>query len=202
VAQLPRISDYLCAECQTHFDTVKQLLTDAKIPFKADASLVRGFDYYTRTVFEVLDNNIGAQSAILGGGRYDNLVEELGGPPTPAVGMGVGMERLILAMEANGISFPAEERPTIYALALDEASISAMFDLVQNLRGAMIAVEFECRPRSVKAGLKAATRVGAKHALIMGSNELDRQIVQWKNLDSGEQKELPTAQVADSFRGI
>lgn len=195
VAALPRMSAYLCEACRTHFTGVVRLLDAAKVPYELDESLVRGFDYYTRTVFEVMQGNIGAQSAILGGGRYDYLVEELGGPPTPAVGFGIGIERLLLAMDANGIAFPQAEPPELYALALDEDSLPAVFALVQREREAGKRVAFDCQPRSAKAGLKAANRVGAQTAIIVGKDELARGIAQRKNLSTGEQTEIPLSEV-------
>jgi histidyl-tRNA synthetase len=170
-----------------------QLLDAAHIPYELDESLVRGFDYYTRTVFEVMQGNIGAQSAILGGGRYDYLVEELGGPPTPGVGMGIGIERLLLAMEANGIPFPTAEKPDIYALALDEVSLPVVFSYVQRARTVGKRVAFDCQPRSAKAGLKAANRLGAQVAVIVGEDELTRGVAQRKDLMSGEQQEVELA---------
>ncbi|MGI8905818.1 MAG: histidine--tRNA ligase [Candidatus Sumerlaeaceae bacterium] len=195
VAALPRMKDYLCEACRTHFAGVVRLLDAAKIPYELDESLVRGFDYYTRTVFEVMQGNIGAQSAILGGGRYDYLVEELGGPPTPGVGFGIGIERLLLAMEANGLTFPALAAPEIYALALDEESIPAIFAYVQRAREGGKRVAFDCQPRSAKAGLKAANRVGAQVAVIVGSDEVIRGVAQRKNLSTGEQTEVPLAEL-------
>jgi histidyl-tRNA synthetase len=191
VAALPRMSAYLCEGCKTHFAEVIRLLDAAGIPYELDESLVRGFDYYTRTVFEVMQGNIGAQSAVLGGGRYDYLVEELGGPSTPGVGFGIGMERLLLAMEANKIGFPQAEQPEVYALAMDDESLPAVFAYVQRARSAGKRVAFDCQPRSPKAGLKAANRLGAQTAIIVGKDEFARGVAQKKTLSTGEQAEVP-----------
>lgn len=193
VASLPRVNESVCGECRSHFEQVIAMLNAAGIAYEADDSLVRGFDYYTRTVFEVMQGNIGAQSAILGGGRYDGLVGELGGPATPAVGMGIGLERLILAMEANGISFPDAPRPDFYALAMDEESLADVSSLVHNLRGNGVRVAFDCQPRGMNAGLKAANRYHAREILILGSNERERGIILRKNLETGEQTETTIA---------
>lgn len=190
VKQLPKINESVCVECATHFNEVIRLLDKARIAHEPDDNLVRGFDYYTRTVFEVMQGNIGAQSAILGGGRYDGLVEELGGPPTPAVGMGIGMERLILAMDANGIDIPEAPAPDFYALAMDDASLPVMSNIVHRLRGRGRRVSFDCQPRNMKPGLKAADRVKAREMLIIGSNELERGVVVRKDLETGVQAEV------------
>lgn len=190
VKKLPRVNESVCGECKAHFDQVVALLDAAGIAHEPDDNLVRGFDYYTRTVFEVMQGNIGAQSAILGGGRYDGLVSELGGPQVPAVGMGIGMERLILAMEANGIAFPDPPPVDYYALALDEESIGAVSELVNRLRAGGKSVAFDCQPRGMKPGLKSANRANAREILIVGSNERERGIAQRKNLETGEQTEV------------
>lgn len=190
VQSLPRVNESVCEECRAHFDQVVAMLNAAGIAHEPDDNLVRGFDYYTRTVFEVMQGNIGAQSAILGGGRYDGLVEELGGPPTPAVGMGIGMERLLLAMEANGIEFPEPQRPDFYALALDKESLPLVTSAVARLRGLGRSVVFDCQPRKMDAGLKAANRAGAQFLLMMGSNERERGILARKDLQTGVQDEL------------
>lgn len=196
VKKLPRVNEAVCDDCRRHFEQVITLLDAAGIAHEPDDNLVRGFDYYTRTVFEVMQGNIGAQSAILGGGRYDGLVAELGGPATPAVGMGIGMERLLLAMEANGIAVPPPARPDFYALALDEESIPAVFELVTRLRSNGKTVAFDCQPRGMKPGLKAANRVGAREILIVGSAEREQNVAQRKNLETGEQTQVPLDQLS------
>jgi len=195
VKSLPRVNESVCGECKAHFDQVIALLDAAGIPHEPDDNLVRGFDYYTRTVFEVMQGNIGAQSAILGGGRYDGLVQELGGSQVPAVGMGIGMERLILAMEANGIAFPDEPPFDIYTLAMDEESMATVFEITSKLRESGKRVVFDCQPRGMKPGLKAANRVKAREILIIGSNERERGVAQRKNLETGEQTEVPLTEL-------
>lgn len=191
VKALPRVNEHVCEECRSHFEKVLQLLDSTGTPYQLDASLVRGFDYYSRTVFEVMQSGIGAQSTILGGGRYDYLVEELGGPALPGVGMGVGVERLLLALEANGITPPPPVRPQYYALAMDEESLPKVLQFVQSQRAAGRTVAFDCQPRSMKAGLRAANRVNAQNIIIVGKDELARGVMQQKNLDTGEQVEVP-----------
>ncbi len=197
VRELPRVNESVCGECSAHFEEVIRLLDAAGIAHEPDNNLVRGFDYYTRTVFEVMQGNIGAQSAILGGGRYDGLVQELGGPATPAVGMGIGMERLILAMKANDIAVPDAPRPDFYALAMDAESLPAVSDYVHRLRSAGLKVAFDCQSRNMGAGLKAATRLGAREALIVGGNERERGVLLRKNLETGQQAEARLVDIMD-----
>lgn len=190
VRSLPKISEFVCEACREHFDKVTNLLEVAGVPYEVDVELVRGLDYYSRTVFEVVQGGLGAQNAVLGGGRYDYLVEELGGPETPAVGMAVGVERLILAMQANEIALPEEKSCDFYILALDEAAMAPAVKLAQLARANNVCAAFDCQPRSARAGMKAANKSGARVALIIGADELANNAVQWKNLESGDQMEL------------
>lgn len=195
VASLPKISDYVCDACRAHFAEVLRLLDAARIPYEADPDLVRGFDYYTRTVFEIVqEDGLGSQNAVVGGGRYDYLVEELGGPPTPAAGMGLGVERLLLAMERLGLNPPAEPAPDYYVLALDDSALPVAFDLVQRGRSSGVNIAFDCQPRKMKAGFKAAEKAGARFMLIIGGDEAARGVAQRKNLQTGEQVEVPLAE--------
>ncbi len=199
VAKLPRVVDSLNERSRSHHETVCRLLDAAGVAWELDPELVRGLDYYSQTVFEVVQGGLGAQNAVLGGGRYDYLVEELGGPPTPGVGMSIGLERLILAMEANGIAPPAQEPPEFYLLAMDEASLVEVGRLAHLSRKNGNRTAFDCQPRSARAGMKAANRTGAQVAIIMGEDELSRRVVQWKNLQSGEQVELSLTEAENNL---
>lgn len=202
VEDLPRISGSVCTECGEHFASVKNLLDAAGVKYELDDELVRGFDYYSRTVFEIVQGGLGAQNAVLGGGRYDYLVEELGGPATPAVGMSVGVERLIMAMQSIGIELPGGPRAEYYILALDEQSLPTAQRLAQFARSCGVRVCFECQPKSARAGLKAANRSGAGIALIVGADELSRDSAQWKNLETGEQMELLLTEIERNVSSI
>lgn len=193
--KLPRVSDFVCEKCREHFDVVVKLLDASGVPYEVDPELVRGLDYYSRTVFEIVHAGLGAQNTMIGGGRYDYLVEDLGGPATPAVGMSIGVERLILAMESSKIHPPVPTVSGYYVLALDEHSVAAAARLTQTARQAGVSVAFDCQPRSARAGLKAANRSGARVAIIVGADELSRNSAQWKNLETGEQIELPLAEI-------
>ncbi|MCX7964436.1 MAG: histidine--tRNA ligase [Candidatus Sumerlaea chitinivorans] len=194
-AKLPKIADAVCDTCTRHAERLAGLLDSVGIHYELAPELVRGLDYYTRTVFEIVHGGLGAQNAVIGGGRYDDLIEELGGPPTPAVGMSIGVERLLLALEANEIEPPPPPEVEFYILALDEEALDVAFRLAEHARTNNVPVIFDCQPRSARAGLKAANKAGARVALIIGADEVQRQVVQWKNLESSEQVELELAEV-------
>lgn len=192
----PKPADYLCDDCDIHYTHVKEGLDQIGIEFEEDPKLVRGLDYYTRTVFEFVSDGIGAQSAICGGGRYDNLVETLGGPPTPAIGFAFGLERLRLELEARGIEMPGVERPDLYILSFEDTRGPALH-LAQRLRAEGLTVETDIMERSFKAQMKHANRIYAKHLLVLGSEELKADTVQVKNMASGEETEIAKAELDD-----
>lgn len=194
-SKLPKISDSVCETCARHAERLAGLLDAAGVSYTLAPELVRGLDYYTRTVFEIEQGGIGAQNAVIGGGRYDHLVEDLGGPATPAVGMSIGVERLVLAMQAAELMPPPEPEVEFYILALDEVAVSKAFELAEHARMHNIPVWFDCQPRSARAGLRAADKSGARVALILGADEIQRGVCQWKNLESGEQVELTLEQI-------
>jgi histidyl-tRNA synthetase len=185
MAEAPRLLDRLAAEDAEHFAEVRRLLDDAGASYELDSTLVRGLDYYTRTVFEFESERLGAQAALGGGGRYDRLVEELGGPPTPGVGWATGIERILLASTEE-----PERRPRVYvAVAKAEARPDA-FALARRLRGEGIRVEVEQAGRSMKGQLKQADRIGARTTVILGD------AIDVKDMDSGEQRQAPDAAAA------
>jgi histidyl-tRNA synthetase len=185
MAEAPRLLDRLAAEDAEHFAEVRRLLDHAGASYELDSTLVRGLDYYTRTVFEFESERLGAQAALGGGGRYDRLVEELGGPPTPGVGWATGIERILLASTEE-----PERRPRVYvAVAKAEARPDA-FALARRLRGEGIRVEVEQAGRSMKGQLKQADRIGARTTVILGD------AIDVKDMDSGEQRQAPDAAAA------
>jgi histidyl-tRNA synthetase len=196
--KLPRISDQVGPEAAAHHKAVCDALTALGIPYEQDPDLVRGLDYYSRTVFEIVQGNIGAQSAILGGGRYDGLVAQLGGPAVPGVGMAIGLERLILSMESAGILPPDSELmppPEDVVVCFDAAALPAGFLLAQTGRSLGRAVAFDAMARKPKVAMREAGRTGARRALIIGTGELERGTVQVKDLTTGEQTEVPRDEV-------
>ena len=171
-AGAPRTEDYLCDECREHFEALKAILGRCGVRYTLDPKLVRGLDYYSKTVFEFVSTQIGSQGTVLGGGRYDTLIENLGGPSVPAVGFGSGIERMLLVLENTGRAVPAQPPLGVYAAGLDEEGRRAAFALCAALRSAGVSADFDHAARSVKAQFKYAGKIGARFVVVIGSNEL------------------------------
>lgn len=186
-ADAPKILDFLCEDCNTHFEKVKSLLSANKVPYVVNSGIVRGLDYYTKTVFEFVSTDIGAQGAVCAGGRYDNLVEELGGPSLPAIGFAAGIERLMLLMENTGVSFPDGQKPLIYVAGMDDATRAKAFEIVARLRANGVNAEADLMERSVKAQFKYADKLGAQYVAVIGGNELISGEANIKNMTEGTQ---------------
>ena len=183
----PIMIDYLCDDCKEHFEAVKSGLTALGIEYELDPKIVRGLDYYTRTVFEFVSTDIGAQGTIFGGGRYDGLVEQLGGKPTPAIGFAMGLERLLLLIEAQGIKLPLPKVCDIYIGSIGKAAQQKAFSIVTRLRNDGFFAECDLMDRSVKAQMKYANKIGAKLSMILGDNELETNQASIKDMESGQQ---------------
>lgn len=196
-AGAPSILDYLCDDCRSHFETLKALLNALNIHYEVSPMLVRGLDYYTKTVFEIVSDKIGAQGTVCGGGRYDGLIEQLGGPQTPAVGFGLGMERLLLLMEQSCLSFEKPNRFDLFLATMGDAAFSCAFSLASELRATGISVELDHVGRSMKAQFKYANKIGATNVLTIGDSELAEQKAKLKQLATG--LETPVALTADSI---
>lgn len=183
----PMMIDYLCDECKEHFENVKSMLEASNLNFEIDAGIVRGLDYYTKTVFEFIDEKSGL--TVLGGGRYDGLVEEFGGPSTPAVGFATGVERL---MEMYNENNPENEdkKPDLYILSLGELENKKSLELANQLRKEGFIIEKDIFGRSFKAQMKYADKIGAKNLLVIGENELNSNLAKIKNMQTGEQVEV------------
>ena len=195
----PRTIDYLCDDCRAHFEGVKAYLDAAGAEYVIDPDIVRGLDYYTGTVFEVISNRIGAQGAVCAGGRYNGLIEELGGQSIPAVGFGMGMERLLAVMEVNEVKFPVPEGPTVYFAAMGDKPRIKAFELAKKLRDRGVSAEFDHMDRSFKAQFKYANKIGAKYTVALGDEELDRGMVKAKCMADGSEKELPIEALTEYF---
>ena len=199
----PQLLPYLRehdAESMAHFERVCAILDDLGIAYQVDPLLVRGFDYYSRTAFEWVSDKLGAQSTVLGGGRYDGLVEELGGNPTPGIGFGCGIERLLL-VRAAGEPAPVEpERLTVWVVTLGERAREAAPKLVARVRAAGLSCDRDLVGRSMKAQMREANRSRARFALIIGDDELDADSVALKDLDAGEQQSLPLDQAIKEMK--
>ena len=203
VREAPHTMDYICDECRTHMDGLIRLLDGIGIRYELDPMLVRGLDYYTKTVFEIVSGMPGAQGTLCGGGRYDGLIKELGGPELPAVGFGLGMERLLLIMEQLGVTVEKPLRYDLLLLGLGDAAKERAFVLCQQLRALGFAVDTDHVGRSVKAGMKFADKVGAANVLVIGDNEIAEGKAVLKNMKTGEQREtaLTPEEIANGLRG-
>jgi histidyl-tRNA synthetase len=189
-AQAPRIIDYLCDDCKAHFEEVQKGLTALDIPFTVNPVIVRGLDYYTRTVFEFISTDIGAQGTVCGGGRYNHLIEEVGGKPTPAVGFGLGLERLLLVLENTGNMKAVEKGIDVYVAPLGDRAQAVSQSICQALRASGLSAETDLMGRSLKAQMKYADKIGAHYVAILGDDELDNQIATVKNMVEGESKQV------------
>jgi histidyl-tRNA synthetase len=198
----PKIADYLCPECQLHFQSVQKYLGAMSIRFQLNPRLVRGLDYYTRTVFEVEPREKEGQSTLGGGGRYDNLIEELGGKPTPAVGFAAGLERIILNLKKQKLDIPALPKPDAFIAYLEEeAKIEAM-KIASELRKAGIAVIMATGDKSLKGQMRQANSLGIAYALILGKQEISKRNVMLRDMRSGEQKTIPLAEIAGILKQL
>ena len=192
----PSITDYLCQDCRDHFEQVKLLLDAAGIPYTVNPRMVRGLDYYTKTAFEIVVDNIGAQAAVCGGGRYDGLIEEIGGEPTPGVGVALGMERVFSALAAQGDDIETNHDLNVYlVVAGGHGAAAAAFKLADQLRRAGLACELDFADKSFKAQLKAANRLKAEYAVIIGDDEVKTGCATVKHMESGEQQSLALDEV-------
>lgn len=190
MADAPKITDCLCEECREHFHKVQQYLSDAGIRFVLDPRLVRGLDYYTKTAFEIKYAPLGAQSAVAGGGRYDGLIEEIGGKPTPAVGFATGLERVLLALEKQNLLPRQEKKTDAYVVALGAAAQGPAFKLLMQLRQAGLKAGMDYAGRSMKAQMKQANKVNARFALIIGEDEVKESCVMLKDMEKSEQQKV------------
>lgn len=197
----PAAGEALSARSRAHFERVQALLQATEVPYTVDGTLVRGFDYYTDTLWEFTAGGLGSQNAIGGGGRYDNLVEHLGGKPTPGVGFGSGLERLLLALESQGVDLPADDNPLVWLIAHGDAAKSANLRLLVELRRAGIAADMDFTGRSVKSQFKLADREGARWTIVVGDAELAAGTVMLKDLTTGQQSPVPREQVATRLAG-
>lgn len=198
----PKTIDYLCDECKEHFDGVQKYLNAMNISYTVDPEIVRGLDYYTRTVFEFISNNIGAQGTVCGGGRYDGLIKELGGADTPSLGFGMGLERLMLLMENSGTPFPEESKPDVFIIAMGEKAQLKAVEIVKDMREEGFCALVDLNSRSIRAQMKYADKTGARFTVVLGDDEVSSGIAKLKNMASGEETEIPVAQFVSAFYNI
>jgi histidyl-tRNA synthetase len=196
----PLITDHLCAECKAHHDRVRELLADLSIPWTDDPRLVRGLDYYMRTLYEFDHPLLGAQSGIGGGGRYDGLSETIGGPPLPGIGFGLGLDRTVLAMEAEGVSATAGSPVSVYGVPLGETAERKIFAVVAGLRRAGIAADMSYGGKGLKGAMKSADRSGAAYAVILGERDIATGSAQLKDLAGGDQVAVALTEIIDVIK--
>ena len=195
----PKILDYICDDCQAHFDSVQKYLDAMGIEYTVNPTIVRGLDYYTRTVFEFVTGSIGAQSTVCGGGRYDGLVEQLGGPAVPACGFAVGLERFMMLLEARGIELPPENPVDLYIASMnDEANLKAA-QIAAQVRDEGVACLFDTVGRSLKAQMKFANKMGVLFTAVLGTDEIANGIAKVKCMADGSETELPLENFAVNF---
>ncbi|WP_288527233.1 histidine--tRNA ligase [uncultured Eubacterium sp.] len=198
----PVVLDYLCDECKEHFEKTKSYLDAMNIEYIVNPQIVRGLDYYTKTVFEFVADSIGAQGTVCGGGRYDGLIEELGGQRTPSLGFAMGLERLQLVMEAQGCEFPEPSRPDLFIVAMgDKATLKAV-EIAKDMRDEGYSVVYDLNGRSLRAQMKYADKINAKYNVVIGDNEVDTKSAVLKDMATGEQSNISLETFVSGFYSI
>lgn len=198
----PVVLDYLCDECREHFDTVKKYLDAMNIEYVVNPQIVRGLDYYTKTVFEFVSDSIGAQGTVCGGGRYDGLIQELGGQPTPSLGFGMGLERLKSVMDAQNCPYPDEEKPDLFIVAMGEKAVLKAVEIAKDMRDEGFSVLYDLNGRSLRAQMKYADKLGAKFNVVIGDNEVDNGTAKLKNMATGDTKDINLTTFVSGFYDI
>ncbi|MCI7801689.1 histidine--tRNA ligase [Eubacterium sp.] len=198
----PVVLDYLCDECREHFQKVKAYLDAANIEYIVNPQIVRGLDYYTKTVFEFVSDAIGSQGTVCGGGRYDGLLEELGGQHTPSLGFGMGLERLQLVMEAQGCNFPEPSRPDLFIVAMGEKATLKAVEIAKDMRDEGFSVVYDLNGRSLRAQMKYADKLGAKFNVVIGDNEVENKVVSLKDMATGESSEINLDTFVNGFYSV
>lgn len=193
----PIILDYLCPTCKEHHENVCKGLKKLKIKYEINPYIVRGLDYYTRTVFEFISNDIGSQSTVCGGGRYDGLVESLGGKATPAVGFGLGIERLILTLESLNLPLGEDYKPDLYIASIGDKCKTQAFVIANKLRKKSLVVETDLMDRSLKSQMKYANKLDAKYLIVLGDNELKEKKVNIKNMETGKERKIEIKNIGE-----
>lgn len=199
-AGAPSILDYICDDCKEHFEKVQKLLTLSNVKYKIDPNIVRGLDYYTRTVFEFVSENIGAQGTVCGGGRYDGLIAELGGNDVPGIGFAVGIERILMLLENLGVEIPNDNFVKVYVAPMGEKESEKAFEICSSLRQAGISCDFDHMGRGIKAQFKYADKIKAKYVAVIGSNELENGVVKLKNMADGSEQTVEFSRLAEVLK--
>ena len=195
----PKIVDYLCDDCSSHFKKLQELLTDCGVAYEINPFIVRGLDYYTKTVFEFVTTALGSQGTVCGGGRYDNLISQLGGTPTCGVGFGMGIERLLMLMEAENVVIPMHENVKLYIASMGDEAYKKAFEIASELRDKGVKAEIDHAGRGIKAQFKYADKIRAENVVTLGDNELSTGVAQIKNMADGKLTEIKISDIASYF---
>ncbi len=200
VDKAPLILDYLCGECNSHFEELQHYLKTLDYSYVINPRIVRGLDYYTKTVFEIISNDIGAQGTVCGGGRYDGLIEECGGPSLPGVGFGLGLERLLMVMEHQGIEIPEPVYNDVSIVSIGDEGYLKAFSLASRLRAAGVATEIDHMGKSIRAQFKKADKLGSRFCIIIGEEELLKSRFKVKNMLTGSEEEMDETSIIQYFK--
>ena len=201
IVDIPLMADHLCEDCQKHFKTLKEYLDEMDIRYSVDKKIVRGLDYYKRTAFEIISNDLGSQSTVCGGGRYDGLVELIGGPKGfSGIGFGMGAERLLLTLEANDIKIENPNRTDIFIVTIGEKAKLKSFSLLKELRKEHFSADKDHLDRSVKAQFKYSNKINSKFTIVIGDDELEKDEASLKDMETGEQRFIKISEIVDELK--
>ena len=203
IVDIPLMADHLCENCKDHFSQLKQYLDEMDINYVVDKKIVRGLDYYKRTAFEIISNDLGAQSTVCGGGRYDGLVEQIGGPSGySGIGFGLGAERLLLTLEANGVEIGNPNHTDIFVVTIGDKAKLKSFSILKALRDNHIAADKDHLDRSLKAQFKYSNKINARYTIVIGDDELDKDEATLKNMETGDQKLIKISELVEELRTV
>lgn len=203
IVDIPLMADHLCDNCKDHFDQLKSYLDEMDIKYVVDKKIVRGLDYYKRTAFEIISNDVGAQSTVCGGGRYDGLVEQIGGPSGySGIGFGLGAERLLLTLEANGVEIGNPNHTDIFVVTIGDKAKLKSFSILKDLRENHISADKDHLDRSLKAQFKYSNKINAKYTIVIGDDELDKDKATLKNMETGDQKLIKISELVNELRTV
>ena len=201
IVDIPLMADHLCENCKDHFSQLKLYLDEMNINYVVDKKIVRGLDYYKRTAFEIISNDLGAQSTVCGGGRYDGLVEQIGGPSGySGIGFGLGAERLLLTLEANGVEIGNPNHTDIFVVTIGDKAKLKSFSILKDLRDNHISADKDHLDRSLKAQFKYSNKINAKYTIVIGDDELDKDEATLKNMETGDQKLIKISELVEELR--
>ena len=200
ISDIPLMLDHICDECSDHFEKVKTYLQSMDVEFEIDPRIVRGLDYYSKTAFEIISEDIGAQSTVCGGGRYDNLVSELGGPDTPAIGFGMGIERLLLTIQNNDIELPVQKGLDIFIVAIGDEAQAESMNILSRLRENGISADKDHLGRSVKAQFKYSDKQNARFTVVLGEDEMKNDAVTLKDMKTSQQFEIKLSNLMEEIK--